>query len=200
MNKKTDRRILRTRKAIHSAFAELITVKRLKEITVKDIADKANINRKTFYNHYNDIGELISDIENDIIQAFDEAMDGINVQTALSDPEDLCQRFLAIGHSCRDICSHLMNIRYNGEMVNMIAEELKKSILKSPNAVIHVDDKTLDMLMNFGVAGMLQTYQDWFNSDRSESIESVTRRVSYIIVNGINGIIPERLKEERNKK
>ena len=45
---KTDLRIIRTKQAIRNAFAELLSRKELSEITVKEIADVAYINRKTF--------------------------------------------------------------------------------------------------------------------------------------------------------
>lgn len=50
--KKTDRRTLKTRKAICDAFAELLAEKELHKITVQEIADNADVNRVTFYKHY----------------------------------------------------------------------------------------------------------------------------------------------------
>lgn len=47
---KPDRRVARTKKAIKNAFAELMSEKEISEITVKDIAETADVNRKTFYN------------------------------------------------------------------------------------------------------------------------------------------------------
>ena len=44
-----DRRVIRTKKAIRNAFAQLLSVKKLEDITVKDIAELADINGKTFY-------------------------------------------------------------------------------------------------------------------------------------------------------
>ena len=50
--KKLDRRVIKTKKAIRNAFAKLISEKDINKITIKDIADTADINRKTFYNYY----------------------------------------------------------------------------------------------------------------------------------------------------
>jgi len=50
--KKIDRRVVKTKKAIHNAFAKLLTEKELNDITISDIAELADINRKTFYNYY----------------------------------------------------------------------------------------------------------------------------------------------------
>lgn len=183
-----DRRIIKTKRAIHKAFMELITSKAYKDITVKDIAELADVNRKTFYNHYNDIRELIDEIENEVVKSFDEAMEGINIHATLQDPELLCKRLLLIIDKCSDMCEHIMKIEYDGKLVTKISCALENSIRKTSGDQITLDDVTVHYLMLFAVAGMLQTYQTWFNSDRSETIESVTARISETVANGINGL------------
>ena len=49
--KKTDRRVIKTKRAIRNAFAELLSHKDINDITIKDIADTADINRKTGCNY-----------------------------------------------------------------------------------------------------------------------------------------------------
>lgn len=188
-NNKTDRRVIKTKKAIHNAFVELVTTRDVRDITVRDLAKLADINRKTFYNHYNDINELIDEIENEIIVAFDEAMKGIDLSEALEDPEEICRRLLSIGYNLRDICEHLMKIDYDGALVSKISAALINSIKKTSGDQIHVSDETLTQMMEFAVAGMLQTYQAWFNSDNREPIEEMTLRLGVLIVNGFNGVL-----------
>ena len=48
----TDLRILRTQERLQNALLELLETKELKEITVKEICDKAGISRNAFYQHY----------------------------------------------------------------------------------------------------------------------------------------------------
>lgn len=190
-DKRTDRRVIKTKKAIHNAFVELVTTKDVRSITVRDIAELADVNRKTFYNHYNDISELIDEMETEIIKAFDSAMAGIDLVEALENPKEICRRLLAIGYSLKDICEHLMKIEYDGNMVQKIAGALTESIRKTSGDQIHVDEPTLKMMMEFAVAGMLQAYQSWFYSDRKESIEQLSLRLSIMIVNGFNGLLAE---------
>ena len=61
--KKIDRRIAKTKRAIYSAFAELLSQKDIDDITIRDIVDIADINRKTFYNYYSGIYALLDEIE-----------------------------------------------------------------------------------------------------------------------------------------
>ncbi len=63
-----DRRIRKTRAALKSALIELINEVGFDCITVNDICDRADINRGTFYLHYQDKFELIERVENEIIE------------------------------------------------------------------------------------------------------------------------------------
>ncbi|MEK4272343.1 MULTISPECIES: TetR/AcrR family transcriptional regulator [unclassified Paenibacillus] len=54
-----DRRVLKTRKAIIEAFVGLLTEEEFEQITINDIADRANVNRGTIYLHYADKFDLL---------------------------------------------------------------------------------------------------------------------------------------------
>lgn len=70
-----DKRVIKTRKAIIGATIQLMGAKRIEQITVKEIADTALINRKTFYTHYDSIYDVLNDIENEIIQSLIQILD-----------------------------------------------------------------------------------------------------------------------------
>ena len=50
-------------RSIHTAFYELCKTKPITQISVKEIVTKAEINKTTFYRYYENIGQLINDIE-----------------------------------------------------------------------------------------------------------------------------------------
>ena len=54
-----DPRILRTRKMMLDSLVSLIIEKGFDAVSVKDIADRAMVNRTTFYNHYEDKSDLL---------------------------------------------------------------------------------------------------------------------------------------------
>ena len=60
---KHNRRTQRTKRAIYTAFAELLSEKELHKITVQELVDRADIGRATFYTHYLDIYDLNEKIE-----------------------------------------------------------------------------------------------------------------------------------------
>ena len=58
---KLDPRVRRTRGLILQAFSELLTAKSFDAISVQDVAEKAQINRATFYKHYVDKYALLDE-------------------------------------------------------------------------------------------------------------------------------------------
>lgn len=54
-----------TNKKIQDAFIKLLYIKPYDKIIVKDISDACEINRNTFYYHYEDIDSVVSDIVKD---------------------------------------------------------------------------------------------------------------------------------------
>ena len=56
-----DPRIARTRQSLQAALFELARERGLDEITVADIAERAGVNRSSFYQHYSDKDTLLAD-------------------------------------------------------------------------------------------------------------------------------------------
>lgn len=66
--KATDRRVLRTKKNIRQTFLQLLSEKSLTQLTVKELSEQADINRKTFYMYYSNIEEILSELEDELVQ------------------------------------------------------------------------------------------------------------------------------------
>lgn len=59
-----DLRTAKTERAIRSAFLELRAKKPLERITVKELCQRAEIHKSTFYDHYEDLYALSDALEN----------------------------------------------------------------------------------------------------------------------------------------
>ena len=58
MNDKNDRRSQRTRQLISDAFVELLLEKGYEAMSIRDVIERANVGRSTFYSHFKDKEEL----------------------------------------------------------------------------------------------------------------------------------------------
>lgn len=64
---KTDARIRYTKMVIKQSFIALLKEKPVNRVTVKDVCERAEINRATFYKHYADCYDLLAKIEEEMI-------------------------------------------------------------------------------------------------------------------------------------
>ena len=62
-----NRRVKMTKKLMKDAVLELLETKAPDKITVTDICGRADVNRSTFYAYYEDIGQLLLEIEDDAL-------------------------------------------------------------------------------------------------------------------------------------
>ena len=71
--KTADRRIEKTEKALREALASLIAEKPYDSIAVKEILDRANVGRSTFYTHFRDKDDLLVSSIHGIVESLQTA-------------------------------------------------------------------------------------------------------------------------------
>ena len=81
-----DRRIRKTRRLLRECLTALLKEKKVQGITVREIADMADINRGTFYLHYKDVFDLMEQIENELLKELEDMLNHHQAQDLLSRP------------------------------------------------------------------------------------------------------------------
>ena len=123
-----DIRIEKTKTALHNTFLELRSRKPLEKITIKELCEKAQINKSTFYSHYKDIYDLSDQLETEVVTSVIEAIP--NPANCLEDPAVLAKN-LFLGYLSRDsIIRILFSGTRAGELVRKVEYQLKKTCLK----------------------------------------------------------------------
>ena len=99
---KVDPRVRRTRKLLQDAFRDLLNERSFNDVSVADIADRATLNRATFYAHYEDKGHLAAAI---VGEELDKAILGRLAPPAAFDRESVTAvataTFEYVAHSIR---------------------------------------------------------------------------------------------------
>lgn len=75
-----DRRVRKTKSQLRAGLAQLMREKSIREITVKELVDKVDINRSTFYLHYSDIPGMLKEIEDEILEEMGRAIQSIRLR------------------------------------------------------------------------------------------------------------------------
>ncbi len=176
--KSVDRRVLKTKRAIRNAFAKLMVEKDINDITIMELADTADINRKTFYNYYSGVYQVVEDIERDILTSYEELLGGIEFKQYMNTPYSLFERFSLLINMDPEFFGYLLSMNGNVNLITRIMRLLK--------------DKTCEVMvaqLDLDAYKALSVYQHWFNSDQPISAEEVSQIISTMSFSGINGII-----------
>lgn len=70
-----NRNFERTDRLIREALLQITRRKQIDKITVKDITEEADINRTTFYLHYDTVDQLIHTVEDEVIDKIGEGLE-----------------------------------------------------------------------------------------------------------------------------
>ena len=187
--KSVDRRVLKTKRAIRNAFAKLMVEKDINDITIMELADTADINRKTFYNYYSGVYQVVEDIERDILTSYEELLGGIEFKQYMNTPYSLFERFSLLINMDPEFFGYLLSMNGNVNLITRIMRLLKDKTCEVMVAQLDLDAYKADIMLDFVLSGMLSVYQHWFNSDQHISAEEVSQIISTMSFSGINGII-----------
>ena len=70
----TDARVRYTKKMIRDSLFDCLKEKPLLNVTVREVCERAGINRATFYYHYRDCQDVVQQLENSQIEEFRQIM------------------------------------------------------------------------------------------------------------------------------
>lgn len=91
-NGRVDPRIARTRRSLQEALFELARERELDDISIADIAERAEVNRSTFYQHYSDKDTLLADAIDAVVE---EAGGALPILTEITpEPPEILAQYL----------------------------------------------------------------------------------------------------------
>ena len=183
--KKQDRRIIKSKKAIKKAFMSILATKDINDITIKNIADLADVDRKTVYNYYNGTYEILNEIENEMVSTINDAMESLDLEGNLDQQINIFRKITEVINDNFEFYSILMKLNYDSQLIKKLISlfsEYAKRILnkfKLPNGV------SVEYVSTFIASGVLNTYYKWFNSDRSISLDDLSNQLYILVTNSI---------------
>ena len=189
-----DRRVLKTKRAIRNALAQLLAERELTEITVTDVADLADINRKTFYNYYTGIHQVVGEIEDEITRDVGEILGDLSVSLDPAGTYAVFEKLAAVINTDMEFYGALLQINGNANLTNKLTELLKDRFRRALEA--EMDPTLLEIGLEYAVSGMMAVFRGWLLSDRTESIETVSQTVGVLFFRGMEGIRNGKLKIE----
>lgn len=122
--KSSHKNAARSRHLIKQAFAELMNEKDIHKITVTDIVERANISRGTFYAHYLDVYDLSVTIQNNVLEAVNDAISETTLSDIMRDPTQITERSLRFLNENLSYYRLFITTDYAGVLIDRITNLL----------------------------------------------------------------------------
>lgn len=171
---------------------QLIIESELSKISISDVAQRANINRSTFYLHYSSVQDIMNDIEREIANRISSCIEKFNITkiyestyimftslTAILDEMDTVKKYILFSTNSIYIIGRLKDI-FVEKSGNALLE--KFPTLKRENIIYP---------LQFAAGGICDSYIKWGHAENKEiTLEELIKTVSEFTEKIIESIKP----------
>lgn len=185
-----DLRITKTKTAIKEAFISIIKDDNASKITVTEIAKQANINRKTFYLHYNSIEDLMSEFYQELA---DQLILILKENDFFDRSFDITSLFRSLNALINKDIEFYRNI-VKGSFFLPFSEEVKNIIksvaLNSIATELNLSHNELVLYSEFYASGIASSYVLWLNNKLDLTEDEVAKIVGTAVFYGFQKLLP----------
>ena len=156
---KMDRRVRKTRALLLQGLVKMMENHDIQDISVKELTELVDINRGTFYLHYDDIYDMLHKVEDEMFREFNEIME----QEPLG--------FFRFLDRHRDLARVMIGPHGDLTFVNRLKDQIKKRTLRFLESA--QSDANYEYLCSFIITGCVGVVETWLKEVTPQSPEEM---------------------------
>ena len=191
MNKagEENRSVRSTRRRLRESFLQLLAEKPIHEISVKELTELADVNRGTFYFHYQDIYALLYAIEDEFFEQFDRTLRESEMDPDTLEYPYLHAVFSFLGEN-QNFCRIMLGPHGDMQFVERIKQRVDAQCsyfwrILAPDA----DPQRFGMYNAFIINGCIGLIQAWLSGESGLTEERITALTATIILASVRPCI-----------
>lgn len=183
LNHSDDRRARRSRKLLKQGLLELMREKRFSEISVRDITERMDLNRGTFYLHYPNTSALLRSMEEDMLTEAQSLIDAHLPETVADGSlRPVFEPVLNYVVDKREICTTL----FASDEASGFTDRLQQLIYRNGVEIIRAwfhpqSEEQLAYVLTFITYGLIGLLKEWFDRDMVLSQEELIQMASQLV-------------------
>lgn len=200
-----DRRVRKSKAAIKKAFIQLLEDSQIERITIRQISDKADINRGTFYLNYDDKYALLEEMEDEQIADLKKLVDIRKVNLAQKTAEEFIEIFS--NEVIKKVIIHISeNIEFYHAILNLdrtskIEERFTDMILSNINYLIGENNTVYgvpdDYYLRYVSGALMSMVKYWVHDENRVSIEELVQYIVTISTRGPLSILKQLIDSKK---
>ena len=184
--KKEDRRVRRSKRLLTQALTQLLQTKQINEITVKELAELADMNRGTFYLYYKDVFDMLEKIEDSMFANLDQIISLHEDEDMSAQTRPMLEELFSFIEENQEMCRVLLSPHGDMNFLHRLNEVMRERFLKAWH-IQAADREEIDFdyhysFVVFGFAGLIRA---WVNSSCRESTKDMAQLADTMIRCGV---------------
>lgn len=183
----------RTRKELMESFWQLYCEKGMEKVTVGSVTKMAKLNRGTFYEYFNDLYDLLNQMEDDLLKE-------LQAQIKQAFSNGIPRNFLDFSHICAHIFSShddkiyiLLSERGDPAFASKLKGKLYPTLLEM--FPFSEQDIKLEYLTTFAFSAMVGMLNLWYAEGKKIGIEELFQTMQSLVANGLLGYTKKNIFE-----
>lgn len=181
---KEDRRIRYTKEKLRDAMVQLMQTRHISKITVKELCEIADINRSTFYTHYNDPNDLLQSIERELFNNLLKYLVEQDIFEKRTLPVHVLKRILDYASEnaawFKAMLSENGDRAFQQDLMRLIQlDETEGRKIKGD-----IEERKKDYMNLFAASGCLSILQKWLDDGMIESTQEMSELAINLLENG----------------
>lgn len=184
-----DRRIRKTKDVLKKSLISLMKEKSINSITVKELCEKADINRGTFYLHYKDVFHMLSEIEKELFEGFQDMILSYEISPDKIETKPILKDIFTFIAKNSDFCIVILCERGDMAFMKKIVSVIYEKGYSDWSNILKKNDKDLfDKYYSFILYGAIGLIDYWLKNELKESPEYMAMLTENIILNGLKSV------------
>ncbi|MCD8888041.1 TetR/AcrR family transcriptional regulator [Staphylococcus arlettae] len=186
MGKKIDRRIQKTRETIKNAFIELLNEKGFWNTSVNEVAERADINRGTFYLHYQDKFDLFEKYVDELLSELTSQIKPLNQEkdqrkNEIEDNDNnIYELFFKHFQEYSSFYKPILSFKGGPYFYTRFIEIIKEFYLQQYTKLPYNQKLDKEILINFVAHAQLGVISSWIQEDMTKTPEYMGEQLSVL--------------------
>lgn len=192
MDCNVERRIRKTNKALGEALIALLKEKKLNEISVCELTDRADINRGTFYLHYKNIYDLLYQMEANLLKELNTRITRYKISEIRQCPYLILEEFYCLLQEHSDFFQAMLYVNDG----SCFANNLKQLLLENYRIAALQHLEYSDVLVAFITSGCEGLIRYWLENGFRETPKQLAQMTNAILLKSMEVIGDQYGREE----
>ena len=187
----TDRRTERTKAKILEALLELSKEKRINEISIRELTERAQIHRNTFYIHYTDVYGILDDLENHMCTVAAEVAEQFTPHQLRENASEVLEIIFSYLKERKEYCMLMMENRTRISVGQKVLEAVFEKYLTAFEDSCDRQAFEFQVQFRYCTSGVIGIVLYWIERGCIESPKEMAEITGKLMTKGLEGAILE---------